>query len=228
MGMGYNDPTLVKGDLLASIKANIKLDNIKNENSEKIQKGVSYDFIVAAEILLGMEDDKDSFTYSKEHRNRSFFGLGATAGISHVSQSEFLENINKELVELKDKSTIVTIGPSVSYYKELAPNLYLKPSLDFGVGFGSSSTQSLGYNDDMTDEVAVTTEYKDFILGLSLNIGFNYWLSERIAMSISYGSLHFGTSTQTSKEDSNVKWKTNTSGIDLSPSTIHAGIILKL
>jgi hypothetical protein len=148
-------------------------------------------------------------------------GFQSSTGTDHQSSSSGGDDW-----ELKDKSNMFLLYPRVKHVKRLSERLYCVPSFGFMVGFGGMSNQYVGFNDAFEEEVK-TDEYKEFSWDIELRPGFDYWLSDKVALMASYGRVYIGGSTQTSKEDSNVKWKSSSAGIDLNLSTIQAGLIYK-
>jgi hypothetical protein len=156
----------------------------------------------------------------------NFLTIGLAMGWIGTTETSFEPNFSGEPDwELKDKDNMFIVRPRVGIYRHLAKRLYFVPNFGVILGFGNMTEQYVGYNNQTFEEEVITDAYKDFALGLEVNARLLYFLSERIALSAGFGSLYYSTLTQTSKADNAIKWKTNSYGVDLSPSSIKVGIV---
>jgi len=96
-------------------------------------------------------------------------------------------------------------------------------SLFFGFGFGNATDEYLGYNPDTNMDEVQSLEWKVNSFRTGIRPSFMYFLNDYWALSLGYGSLFYKSSTQTSKEDSDLKWKESGYGVDLSTRSITLG-----
>ena len=152
--------------------------------------------------------------------------LAADLAMGYASSTsthyEFNSSTGDEF-ELKNKTGLFLISPMLKSYKKISNRLYCMPSLNLTVGFGSGSDEYVGFNEDTFEPEVQSEDFSEFAFGASLTAGLKYFPSDNWAVSLSYGSLYYNTSTSTSKEDSNVKWKNNSYGLDLDLSSVRVG-----
>ncbi len=152
--------------------------------------------------------------------------LAADLAIGYASSTSTRYQFNSSTGddwELKNKSGLFIINPMLKAYKKLSNRLYCMPSLGLSVGFGSGADEFVGFNEDTFEEEVQSEDFSEFAFGASLSAGLKYFPSEKWAVSLSYGSLYYNTSTSTSKDDSNLKWTNNSYGLDLDLSSVRVG-----
>jgi hypothetical protein len=148
-------------------------------------------------------------------------GLAAGYKLSSVKTLEFDSESNE--VELKDKEGTFIVGPSVSYFVPFTDDFICMMSLFFGFGFGNATDEYLGFNPDTNMDEVMSEEWKVNSFRTGIRPSFKYFLNDYWALSLGYGSLFYESSTQTSKEDSDLKWSESEYGIDLSTRSISIG-----
>ena len=144
-------------------------------------------------------------------------GLGAGYKFSGTKTMEFDSESNE--VELKDNTGTFIIAPSVSYFMPFTDDFICVMSMFFGFGFGNATDEYLSFNSNTGMDEVLSQEWKVNSFRTGIRPSFMYFLNDFWALSLGYGSLFYASSNQTSKEDSDLKWKESEYGIDLSTRT---------
>ena len=148
-------------------------------------------------------------------------GIGYESFAYKFNQS----GISNTEYELKDKSGNFLINPMIKMIKQVNDRFYCVPTFGIGLGFGSSSTESLEYDFVNSTESVVTDEYSNFSWGLSFRPTIKYFLAEHFALSFAYGNLYYNSRSFKSKENDDNKDIVNSYGIDLNLSSIQFGML---
>lgn len=155
------------------------------------------------------------FGYVLNDRFALALGLGYAS--STTTSFEYNNGIQEDPTELKDKSGMFLIKPMFKSYKKISNRLYCMPSLGVTLGFGNSSNETL-----VSDEI-FKSESSEFLWEAELRAALKFFPAEKWAISFSYGSLYYGSSTSTDKENSDHKNITTSYGLDLNLSSIRVG-----
>jgi len=149
--------------------------------------------------------------------------LGLSLGYVSTATKTMDEDIDGNEIELKDKTGQFVVRPGIAFYNQLVRNLYFVTTFYIGMGFGSATNE-------FYDSSNGISSYKDNLSSfqLALTASLVYFVAASWALTLSYGSLYYNSSTQTDSEDSNNKLSTTSYGLDLSLATIQIGLIFYL
>lgn len=180
----------------------------------------------------------------------SIFALGTLA--MNAQDGSFAKGnvaLSGEVGKLTTKILDANVSPSMMYF--VSDNIALRGGLTFGnsettvagVSTGQSSAfgvnfganyyfsksrftpfvgASLGFSSGSTKANATAPEAKTSTMGLSIFPGVNAFLTKRLAMNASFGSLGYSTETITST--SNVETKISNFGFDFNLNTVRLGV----
>jgi len=123
-----------------------------------------------------------------------------------------------------DKSSSFTIAPSLRYYFELDPKLFVFGELIAGFG----SARSI---DELKVGTVTTTEETNYsLMGFGIIPGFYYMMSQKVGLEMKFGFLGYESLKTKSKPSPNTD-KTVTDngfGLNLDLNTLNIGIVVKL
>lgn len=148
------------------------------------------------------------------------FSVGLGAGYKYEStKSTVFDNQSNE-IELKDSEGLFVVRPKASYYKKLGDNFYCFATYYLSFGFGTAKDQDYNFSQD---EV-VTTEHKLSTFKTGIQVGGDYFFNDHWAMMAKVGTIAYKSATQTSKEDSDIKWKESGFGLDFNFRSFNLGV----
>ena len=146
--------------------------------------------------------------------------IGLGAGYKYESTKTMTFDNQSNEIEEKDSEGLFVVRPSVSYYKKLAPNFYCFASYFLSFGFGNDKDQEY----DFSQDEITTTEHKLSTFKTGIKVGGDYFFNDHWAMMAKVGAISYKSTTQTSKEDSDVKWKDSEFGFDFNFRNFNIGV----
>ena len=157
--------------------------------------------------------------------NASYFvtdklSVGLGAGYKYEGTKTMSFDSQSNEIELKDSEGQFVVRPKVSYYKKLAPDFYCFASYYLQFGFGSAKNEEY----DFSQDEIITTEDKLSTFKTGIQIGGDYFFNDHWAMMAKVGTIAYKSTTQTSKEDSDLKWKDSEFGLDFNFRNFNIGV----
>jgi hypothetical protein len=141
---------------------------------------------------------------------------GLNIGYSNVNSSN-----NNPLGSFPSESetnlNLLSVGPVVRYYQPVSDKISFFGQANMGFGFGKSTYESRYNGNSDTQEYNVSS----FVIGL--NPGVVFFLTRRIGLEASIGSLSFNRSSSKSESD-DAEQENNSVGISFNPTQLGLGI----
>lgn len=123
-----------------------------------------------------------------------------------------------------DKTSSFTVAPSLRYYFELDPKLYVFG--EFAAGFGSGKL----IEESKTGTVTTTNETNFSMFGIGITPGFYYMMTPKVGLQMRFGFLGYQSNViKTEPVANTVQTITNKDfGLDLDLNTLNFGVVIKL
>ena len=125
---------------------------------------------------------------------------------------------------ISDKFSSFTIAPSLRYYFELDPKLFVFGELIVGIGSGKNIEET------KVGTVTDTAETNFSMMGIGIIPGFYYMMTQKVGLEMKFGFLGYDSYKTVTNPTPTVTQTVTDSGfgLNLGLNTLNIGIVVKL